>query len=71
MSILSRLLGKKEMGKNRTKPVYANATREERRDWFAHTPPWDRIASIVVDAILDGITNKTLLEGFRTDLDNK
>jgi hypothetical protein len=46
------------------KPFYANTTREERRDWFAHTPPWDRIAPTVIDAILDAITDKVLLEAF-------
>ena len=42
----------------------SNTTREERQEWFAHTPPWDRIASPVIDAILDGITDKALLEAF-------
>lgn len=51
-------------GESRSKPFYLNATREERRDWFARTQPWNRVASTVVDAILDGITDKTLLEAF-------
>ena len=38
----------------------SSITREERQAWFAHTPPWDRIASPVIDAILD----ETLLEAF-------
>ena len=42
----------------------SSITREERQAWFAHTPPWDRIASPVIDAILDGIIDKTLLEAF-------
>jgi hypothetical protein len=64
MTILNRLFGKKVKGENRSKPFYANATREERRDWFARTQPWNRIASTVIDAILDGITDKALLEVF-------
>ena len=39
-------------------------TRQERREWFAQTRPWDRIAPAVIDAILDGITDKVLLESF-------
>jgi hypothetical protein len=46
------------------KPFYANTTRKEQQEWFTHTPPWDRIASCVMDAILDGITDKVLLEAF-------
>ena len=42
----------------------SSITREEREAWFAHTPPWDRIASPVIDAILDGIADKALLEAF-------
>lgn len=42
----------------------SSITREERQAWFAHTPPWDRIASPVIDAILDGIIDKTLVEAF-------
>jgi hypothetical protein len=64
MEIMSKLFGRKVKNENTTKPFYANATREERQDWFGCTRPWDRIASTVVDAILDGITDKTLLEVF-------
>jgi hypothetical protein len=46
------------------KPFYINRTREERREWLAHTPPWDRLAPVVIDAILNGITDKVLLEAF-------
>lgn len=49
---------------NKTKPFHANATREDRTDWFARTQPWHRIAPTVIDAILDGITDTTLLEVF-------
>jgi hypothetical protein len=49
---------------NTIKPFYTNATREERREWFAHTRPWNRITSTVIDAILDGITDKVILEVF-------
>jgi hypothetical protein len=45
-------------------PFSTNTTREDRQGWFAHTPPWDQVASSVIDAILDGITNKALLEAF-------
>lgn len=45
-------------------PFHLNTTREERRAWFAHTPPWDQLDSTVIDAILDGITDKLLLEAF-------
>ncbi len=45
-------------------PLHANAAREDRKDWFAHTPPWDRMAPKVIDAILDGIADKVLLEAF-------
>ena len=48
----------------KTNPFYANTTREERQDWFTRTPPWNRVASTVIDAILDGITDKVLLEAF-------
>jgi hypothetical protein len=46
------------------KPFHTNTTREERQEWFAHTPPWDRVPSSVVDAILDGITDKVMLDAF-------
>jgi len=46
------------------KTFASNTTREERRAWFAHTPPWDRIPSAVIDAILDGIADKVLLDAF-------
>ena len=49
---------------NKSKPFYLNTTREERADWFAHTRPWHRVAPSVIDAIVDGITNKLLLEVF-------
>jgi hypothetical protein len=58
LPVLNRLFGKK------TKAFNLNATREEQRDWFAHTPPWNGIASNVVEAILDGITDKVLLGAF-------
>jgi hypothetical protein len=61
MPFLSRIFGKKAMSeKIKTFP----RTRTDRQDWFAHTPPWNRIDSTVTDAILDGITDKTLLEVF-------
>src|ERR1039458_378590 len=61
MPFLSRIFGKKAMSeKIKTFP----RTRTDRQDWFAHTPPWNRIDSTVIDAILDGITDKTLLEVF-------
>jgi hypothetical protein len=56
--------GEKAIRENRTKPFYANATRDERQHWFAHTRPWNRIATTVIDAILDGITDKVMLEVF-------
>jgi hypothetical protein len=46
------------------KPFHTNTTREERQEWFAHTPPWDRVPSSVVDSILDGITDKVVLDAF-------
>jgi hypothetical protein len=46
------------------KPFHLNASRKERQRWLAHTPPWDRLASSVIDAILDRITDKVLLEAF-------
>jgi hypothetical protein len=46
------------------KPFYKNETREERQQWFAHTPPWDRVPPAVINAVLDGITDKLLLEVF-------
>jgi len=46
------------------KPFNTNTTREERQEWFAQTPPWDRVPSPVVDAILDGITDKVMLDAF-------
>jgi hypothetical protein len=63
MSILNRLFGSKVQSDNR-KPFHRNFTREEREDWFAHTPPWNQVEPTVVDAILDGFTDKTLLEEF-------
>jgi hypothetical protein len=61
MSILSQLFGK--VG-TRPKPFYTNNTREERKEWFSQTRPWDRLPSTVIDAVLDGITDKLLLEVF-------
>jgi hypothetical protein len=61
MSFLGRLLGST---RGRNKPFYLNKTREERQDWFASTPPWDRVSSPVIDAILDGISDKVTLEAF-------
>jgi hypothetical protein len=46
------------------KTFASNTTREERRAWFPQTPPWDRIPSPVIDAILDGIADKVLLDAF-------
>jgi hypothetical protein len=46
------------------KPFHKNETREERQQWFAHTPPWDRVPPAVINAVLDGITDKLLLEVF-------
>jgi hypothetical protein len=46
------------------KPFNTNTTREERQEWFAQTPPWDRVPSPVVDSILDGITDKVMLDAF-------
>jgi hypothetical protein len=63
MTILNRLFGKKATSE-KTKPFYANAAREQRQEWFARTPPWNRVNSTVIDAILDGITDKVLLEVF-------
>jgi hypothetical protein len=61
MSFLGRLLGST---RGRIKPFYLNNTREEREDWFATTPPWDQVPSSVIDAILDGISDKVTLEAF-------
>jgi hypothetical protein len=49
---------------NKSKPFHLNTTREERLEWFTNTPPWDRLAPAVIDTILDGITDKVLLEVF-------
>jgi hypothetical protein len=46
------------------KPFNTNTAREERQEWFAQTPPWDRVPSPVVDSILDGITDKVMLDAF-------
>lgn len=46
------------------KPFNTNTTREERQEWFAQTPPWDQVPSSVVDSILDGITDKVMLDAF-------
>jgi tetratricopeptide (TPR) repeat protein len=46
------------------KPFNTNTTREERQEWFAQTPPWDRVPSPVVDSILDGIADKVMLDAF-------
>jgi hypothetical protein len=46
------------------KPFNTNTTREERQEWFAQTPPWDRVPPAVVDTILDGITDKVMLDAF-------
>ena len=51
-------------------PFHTNATREERQEWFAQTPPWDRVPSSVLDSILDGITDNALLDAFvRTSME--
>ena len=61
MSIFSRLFGNKP---SRAKPFYANATREEQQEWFTRTSPWNQVSPKVISAILDGITDKVLLEAF-------
>jgi hypothetical protein len=60
MTILNRLFGKKL--RKEAKPFYTNVTREEKQDWFANTPPWDRLHRSVINVLLDRITYKTLLE---------
>jgi hypothetical protein len=47
-----------------SKPFHTNTTREERREWFARTPPWNGVPATVTDAILDGFIDKVLLEAF-------
>lgn len=34
------------------------------QEWFTRTPPWDRVSSLVLDSILDGITDKVMLDAF-------
>jgi hypothetical protein len=46
------------------KLVHTNITREERQEWFAQTPPWDRVPSSVIDSILDGFTDNAMLDAF-------
>ena len=46
------------------KPFHTNTTREERQEWFAQTPHWDRVPSSVIDSILDGITDNAMLDAF-------
>ena len=53
-----------ETGRDQSTPFYLNKTRDERQHWFASTRPWDRLSPSVIDAILDGITDKVLLEAF-------
>jgi hypothetical protein len=45
-------------------PFCANTTREEREEWLASTTPWNEVSPKVIAAILDGITDKVLLEAF-------
>ncbi|NEU96030.1 hypothetical protein [Bradyrhizobium uaiense] len=60
LSLFSRLFGKKPLAR----PFYANASRDERQEWFARTPPWNEITPKVIAAILEGISDKVLLEAF-------
>jgi hypothetical protein len=46
------------------KPFHILQTREERKDWFALTSPWNRVVPSVIDAVLNGIGDKVLLEAF-------
>jgi hypothetical protein len=46
------------------KPFHTNTTREERQEWFAQTPHWDRVPSSVIDSILDGVTDNAMLDAF-------
>jgi hypothetical protein len=39
-------------------------TREQRKEWLTSTPTWDQVATPVVEAILDAITDKGLFEAF-------
>jgi hypothetical protein len=46
------------------KPFHTNITREDRQEWFAQAPHWNRVASSVIDSILDGITDNAMLDAF-------
>jgi hypothetical protein len=48
----------------KTKPFDVNASRAGQRKWFAHTDPWNRLRSPVVEAVLDGFTDKLMLQKF-------
>ncbi len=57
MSILKRLIGSRD---RQNAPLSSTV-----RDLLiARTPPWDRLAPIVIDTILKSITDKGLLEAF-------
>lgn len=46
------------------KTLSSLTTREQRKDWLTCTPPWDQVATPVVEAILDATTDKGLFEAF-------
>jgi hypothetical protein len=39
-------------------------TREQRKQWLTSTPLWDHVAPLVIEAILDAITDRGLFEPF-------
>jgi len=65
MSILSRLFGSKDRRQSKTSGVRSSPTVKDLL--IAQSPPWNRVAPIVINVILEAITDKGLLEAFVRD----
>jgi hypothetical protein len=62
MSILSRLFGSKGRRQGTIKDTRSSPTMKDLL--IAQTPPWNRVAPIVINVVLETITDKGLLEAF-------
>ena len=52
MGFFGSLFAEKIENENKTKPIFKCTTREERKDWFARTRPWNKVPPSVVDAVV-------------------
>ncbi len=61
-SMLDRVLGRKN--ENAIDAFYTLRTNDERRAWLNKNKPWSQLSPAVIDAILTGIADVSLLEVF-------